>query len=122
MEQNEKDKLLAYAIKMIERRDSFSDILLYLDRKGADKELKKEIIAKLEDHKKRLDSNDDQKKLYPVSTVKILFGLLFFSLTLYLQSIGVVYFPWTILGYIVALGALMEIVKMVINIFKSRKS
>jgi hypothetical protein len=121
MEQDEKDKLLAYAIKMIERRDSFSDILLYLDRKGADNELKREIITKLEEHKKLLESKDKQKRLQPVSTMKIVFGVLFFGLTLYLQHLGVITFPLTILGYIVLAGALMEIVKIVINFVRSRK-
>ncbi|MDR1593242.1 MAG: hypothetical protein LBS43_02000 [Prevotellaceae bacterium] len=122
MEQDEKDKLLAYTVKMIERKDSFSDILLYLDRKGADNELKKEIISKLEKHKKILESKKEQKKLYPVSATKIVFGILFFGLTLYMQYLGIIAFPWTLLGFIVAIGALMEIVKIIINLFKSRKS
>jgi hypothetical protein len=122
MEQNEIDKLLAYTVKMVERGDHFSDILLYLDRKGADNELKKEIISKLEEHKKLLESKKEQKKLYPVSAVKIMFGVLFFGLTLYLQHLGIIVFPWTTLGYLVAFGALMEIVKIIINIFRSRKS
>ncbi|MDR1593800.1 MAG: hypothetical protein LBS43_04845 [Prevotellaceae bacterium] len=122
MEQDKKDKLLAYAIKMIERQDSFSDILLYLDRKGADKELKKEIIAKLEEHKKLLEIKDQQRRPLPVSTMKIVVGVLFLGLTLYMQYLGVITFPWTILGYIVAVGALMEIAKIFVNLFKSRKS
>jgi hypothetical protein len=121
MEQNEKDKLLAYAIKMIERGDRFSDILLYLDRKGADSELKKEIISKLEEHKKLLDNRETHKKLYPVSVAKIVLGILFFGLTLYLQYLGIIVFPWTLLGFLVAIGALIEIAKIIINLFRDRK-
>jgi hypothetical protein len=120
MEQEEKDKLLEYSIKMIERGDRFSDILLYLDRKGADKGLQKEIISKLEKHRKLLESRKAERKLYPVSAAKIVFGVLFFGLTLYLQYLGVIVFPWTILGFAVAIGALVEIVKIFINLFKSR--
>ncbi|MDR2286270.1 MAG: hypothetical protein LBE04_02155 [Prevotellaceae bacterium] len=121
MEQDEKNKLLDYAMKMIERRDSFYDILLYLDRKGADKELKKEIITKLEEHNKLLESMDQQRRPHPVSTMKIVFGVLFSVLTLYLQYLGIIAFPWTIPGYLVAFGTLIEIAKVVVNIFRSRK-
>jgi hypothetical protein len=121
MEQNERDKLLNYAMKMIERRDSFYDILLYLDRKGADKELKKEIITKLEEHKKLSESMDQQRRPHPVSTTKIVFGVLFFFLTLYLELLGIITFPWTILGYLVAFGALIEIAKIVVNIFRGSR-
>jgi hypothetical protein len=116
MEQDEKDKLLAYAIKMLERGDYFSDIILYIDRKGADSELQKEIILKLETHKKTLTSKE--KKLYPVSGAKIIFGILFFILTIYLMYLNIIGFPWSILGFIVAAGALFEIVKIILNLFK----
>ncbi|MDR3246158.1 MAG: hypothetical protein LBT50_06965 [Prevotellaceae bacterium] len=116
MEQDEKDKLLAYAIKMLERGDHFSDIILYIDRKGADSELQKKIILKLEAHKKTLTNKE--KKLYPVSGAKIIFGTLFFILTLYLMYFNIISFPWTILGFIAVAGALFEIVKIVLNLFK----
>jgi hypothetical protein len=115
MEEDEKDRLLKYAMKMIERGDRFSDILLYLDRKGADKELKKEIVNVLEEHRKCLENCKEQKKLYPVSSAKIVFGVMFFGLTLYLQYIGLIVFPWTLLGFLAAIGALIEVVKMIIN-------
>jgi hypothetical protein len=121
MEPEEKEKLLAYAIKMIERGDRFSDILLHLDRKGADKELKKEIISKLEEHGKLLESSGKTKKSHPVSAAKIVFGILFSGLTLYLQHYGIIAFPWTLLGYAVAIGALIETAKVIINIFGNRK-
>jgi hypothetical protein len=120
MEQEEKDRLLAYSIKMTERGDRFSDILLYLERKGADKDLQKEIIRKLEEHRKLLESRKAEKKQYPVSAAKIVFGVLFFGLTLYLQYLGIIVFPWTILGFLAAAGALAEIAKVIINLFKSR--
>jgi len=116
MEQDEKNKLLAYAIKMLERGDLFSDIILYIDRKGADNELQKEIILKLEAHKKTL--TQDEKKLYPVSGVKIIFGIVFFILTLYLMYLNIIGFPWYILGFIVAAGALFEIGKLILNLLK----
>ncbi|MDR2382942.1 MAG: hypothetical protein LBD76_03540 [Prevotellaceae bacterium] len=115
MEQEEKDRLLQYSMKMIERGDRFSDILLYLDRKGADNELSKEILAKLEEHRKLLENRKEQKKLYPVSYAKIVFGTLFFGLTLYLQYLGLIGFPWTLLGFLAAIGALIELVKIIIN-------
>jgi hypothetical protein len=121
METEEKDRLLAYTIKMIERGDRFSDILLYLDRKGADSELKKEIIIRLEEHKKLLENRKAEKKLYPVSAAKIVFGILFLGLTLYMQYLGIIFFPWTLLGFLAALGALIELVKIILNFFKSRK-
>jgi hypothetical protein len=115
MEQEEKDRLLQYSIKMIERGDHFSDILSYLKRKGADNELTKEIIVILEEHRKLLENRKSQKKLYPVAPAKIVFGALFFGLTLYLQYLGLIVFPWTILGFLAATGALIEIVKIIIN-------
>jgi hypothetical protein len=121
MEQDEKDRLLAYTIKMIERGDRFSDIILYLDRNGADSELRKEIIRKLEEHRKRLESKDEKKKPYPVSVAKIVFGILFSVLTLYLWHLNIIVFPWTLLGVIVAVGALFEITKIVLNIFNYKK-
>jgi hypothetical protein len=122
MNAEEKDRLLAYTVKMIERGDRFSDILLYLDRKGADNELKKEIITKLDEHRKLLESGKSKKKLYPVSAAKIVAGTLFFGLTLYLQYLGIIAFPWTLLGFVAAVGALAELLKSVINLFKNRKS
>jgi hypothetical protein len=115
MEQEEKDRLLQYSMKMIERGDRFSDILLYLERKGADNRLTKEIIAKLEEHRKSLENRKEQKKLYPVSIAKIVFGASFFGLTLYLQHLGIIVFPWTLLGFLAAIGALIELVKIIIN-------
>jgi hypothetical protein len=119
MEQNEKDGLLIYAIKMVERGDRFSDILLYLDRKGADNELKKDILTKIEKHRKTLDDRKNQKRRLPVSSAKIVFGALFFGLTLYLQYLGIIVFPWTLLGVLAAIGALIEIIKLIINIIRS---
>jgi hypothetical protein len=121
MNTEEKDKLLSYAIKMIERGDRFADILLYLDRKNASAELKKEIIVKLEEHRRLLESREAKKKLHAVSPAKIVFGILFFALTLYLQYLGVIAFPWTLLGFVAAIGALIEVMKLIINIFKRRK-
>jgi hypothetical protein len=121
MEQDEKDRLLAYAIKMIERGDRFSDIILYLDRNGADSELRKEIIRKLEEHRKLMESRDENKKLYPVSVAKIVFGVLFSVLTLYLWRLNIIVFPWTLPGVIVAIGTLFEITKTVLNVFKYKK-
>jgi hypothetical protein len=122
MSTEEKDKLLTYAMKMLERGDRFSDILLYLDRKGADNELKKEIIFRLEEHRKLMDKVKEKKKLYPVSIAKIVLGVLFFGLTLYLQYIGLIVFPWTIPGFLVAIGALIEFVKIILNTINSSKS
>ncbi|MDR1170491.1 MAG: hypothetical protein LBK97_06635 [Prevotellaceae bacterium] len=122
MEPEEKDKLLAYTIKMIERGDRFADIILYLDRKGADSELKKEIISKLEEHKKMLESKTDEKKLYPVSMSKIVFGLLFSVLTLYLWYMNIITFPVTLLGIIVAIATLFEMTKSILNLFKNKRS
>jgi hypothetical protein len=119
---DEKDKLLAYATKMIERGDRFSDILLYLDRKGADNELKKEIIIKLDEHKKLLENEKTTKKMYPVSAAKTVVGILFFGLTLYLQYLGIIAFPWTLPGFLAAGGALIELLKLVINQLKKHKS
>jgi hypothetical protein len=118
MEQEEKDRLLQYSVKMIERGDRFSDILTYLKRKGADNELTKEILAKLEEHRKFLENSKEQKKLYPVSTAKIVFGVLFFGLTVYLQYLGLIVFPWTLLGFLAAIGALIELVKIIINAYR----
>jgi hypothetical protein len=121
MEQEEKDRLLAYAMKMIERGDCFSDILLYIDRKGADNNLKKEIIAKLEEYKKSLEQRTTKKKLYPVSLAKIVFGLLFSALTLYLRRMNIIAFPWTLIGVIVAIGVVIEVTKIILNLIKETK-
>jgi hypothetical protein len=101
---------------MIERGDHFSDILLYLERKGADDDLKKEAAAKLEKHRQASESEKAKRKSYPVSAAKIVFGTLFLGLTLYLQHFGIIAFPWTLLGYFAATGALAEIIKIIINI------
>jgi hypothetical protein len=119
MEQEEKDKLLAYTIKMLERGDHFYDILLYIDRKSADNKLKKEIISKLEEHKKLLENNPQKKKLYPVSIAKIVFGMFFSVLTLYLWYLNIIAFPWTLLGVIVAIGTLVEVTKIVLNLWRN---
>ncbi|MDR1340840.1 MAG: hypothetical protein LBK58_12415 [Prevotellaceae bacterium] len=121
MEAKEKDKLLAYTVKMIERGDRFSDIILYIDRKGADSELKKEIISKLEEHKKALEYKSEKKKLYPVSMAKIVFGMLFSVLTLYLWYMNIIAFPVTLLGIIVAVATLAEMTKAVLNLFKNKR-
>ncbi|MDR1886801.1 MAG: hypothetical protein LBQ70_02690 [Prevotellaceae bacterium] len=122
MEQDEKDKLLAYAIKMIERGDRFSDILAYLDRKGADSEFRKKIIPILEEHRKLLESQENKKQPYTVSSVKIVFGISFCILTLYLWKSGIIVFPWTLLGVLVAVGTLIETVKIFLNFFGSKKT
>jgi hypothetical protein len=115
MDTTQYDKLLNYTLKMNDRGDGFSDILLYLDRQGADVETKKSIIQKLEEHRKR-SSASSTRRPYPVSAAKIVVGMLFFGLTLYLQYLGVIVFPWTLLGVLAAVGALIEIVKVIINI------
>jgi hypothetical protein len=122
MEQDEKDRLTAYALKMIERGDSFSDILTYLERKEAGMELKKDITARFENHRKLMDSMEEKRKPYPVSAAKIVFGITFFILTLYLQHCGIIAFPLTLPGYVIAAAALAETVKAVINIFRNLKS
>ncbi|MDR0386161.1 MAG: hypothetical protein LBH60_08805 [Prevotellaceae bacterium] len=122
METEQKDKLYAYAVKMIERGDRFSDILMFLERKGADSRLIKEITAKFETHRKMLANMEEKKKPYPVSVAKIVIGIAFCGLTLYLQHYGIISFPLTIPGYIVAIGVLIEMAKIIVNIFKNRKS
>jgi len=116
MDSTEKDKILEYAIKMLERGDLYSDILRYLNKKEVSEEYKKEIITALEEHKRKL--NKEEKKYRPVSISKLAFGLMFLVLTLYLEYLGIIYFPWTIMGYIVGALALLEIVKAFLNLRK----
>lgn len=116
MDNAAKEELLAYAIKMFERGDSYADIITYLNKKGADDSVKKEILIKLDEHKKTIVKAE--KKLYPVSAARIAFGLAFFALTLYLEYLGFIYFPWSIIGYLTGALALFEIFKIILNLFK----
>ena len=48
MEAKSENELLAYVIKMRERGDRFTSIVSYLDRNGADDEMKKRIVRRLQ--------------------------------------------------------------------------
>ncbi|MDR1897149.1 MAG: hypothetical protein LBR10_10200 [Prevotellaceae bacterium] len=116
MDTEEKKRLMEYSVKMLERGDRFYDILHYLDRHGADECVKKEIILKLEEHQKSLKKEETPP--YPVSITRIVFGTTFFLVTLYLMHLGIIKFPWAMLGYFTAAIALFELVKSVLNLFK----
>ena len=113
------DNLLAYAKKMLLRGDSYSEISAYLDIQGADKELKKQIFTELEKvEKTRKETENRQARRYNVSIPAIIIGSAFFILTCYLQKIGIIRFPLTLIGAALGGVAVMHLARAVLNMFK----
>lgn len=114
-----RDSLLEYAKKMLDRGDGYTSIIYYLDNRGVDEETRREIILQLDEYKKAKQTAESKKTdFYPVSWLKIIVGTAFFVLTLYLMAFNIVRFPWTLIGFAIGGRTLYEIIKIFINFFK----
>ena len=112
----EKEKLTAYAKKMLLRGDGFRDIANYLDGQGVDALLKKEIFIELEETEKAMkQAEKPQSGRYRVSIPAIVIGSVFFILTCYLQNAGLITLPWSMIGILLGTVALIHIIMAILN-------
>ena len=113
------EKLTAYAEKMFRRGDSFRDIMNYLDRQGADNQLKNEIIVEIEELAKAGKTAREQagrprtdSKMMSIWGIIIIIGGLLFVLALCLPNSNILIF--------LALDAVLALAGCLITVNKIR--
>ncbi|MDR2563290.1 MAG: hypothetical protein LBC98_05040 [Prevotellaceae bacterium] len=102
-----KEQLTAYAIKMSRRGDRLRDIANYLDRQGADNQLKSEIITEIEEFakaEKQAKESQSKSNKTLIWKVIIIIGILLLGLALLLPDSKImILLYWSIISISIGL-------------------